>query len=324
MSKNFKPIIIVAGDPKSVFLELFFKTLKKFKKNQIILIANKRLIMDQLKLLKMSYSIQTLNIEKEINYRSLDNKKINLIDVPLIYKNFENIKLKNTNRYIKKCFDIAINLLNSNKELQLINGPIVKKNFLKKKFLGITEYLGSKYKIANKVVMLIYNKNISVSPITTHIPLKNVHKIISKNRIINHVEKINRFYKKRFNKSPSFAITGLNPHCESVSKINEEDKIIIPAINHLLNKGYKISGPFAADTVFLKKNLKKFNVVIGMYHDQVLAPIKTIHEFDAINITLGLPFLRVSPDHGPNFSMFGKNKSNPKSLINSIEFLNNK
>ena len=61
-----------------------------------------------------------------------------------------------------------------------------------------------------------------------------------------------------------------------------------------------------------------------MYHDQVLAPIKTIYEFDAINITLGLPFLRVSPDHGPNFSMFGKNKSNPKSLISSIEFLNDK
>ena len=129
MSKNFKPILIVAGDPKSVFLKLFFKTLKKFKKNQKILIASKRLIIDQLKLLKMSYSIQTLNIKKKINYKNLDNKKINLIDVPFDYKNFENIKLKNTNKYIKKCFDVAINLLNSNKKLQLINGPIVKKIF---------------------------------------------------------------------------------------------------------------------------------------------------------------------------------------------------
>ena len=198
--------------------------------------------------------------------------------MPFDYKNFENIKLKNTNKYIKKCFDVAINLLNSNKKLQLINGPIVKKNFLKKKFLGITEYLGSKYNVTNKVVMLIYNKNISVCPITTHVPLKNVHKIISKNRIINHVEMINKFYKKRFNKLPSFAVTGLNPHCESISKSNEEDRIIKPAINHLLKRGYKISGPFAADTIFLKKNLKKFDVVIGMYHDQVLAPIKTIYD----------------------------------------------
>ena len=75
-------------------------------------------------------------------------------------------------------------------------------------------------------------------------------------------------------------------------------------------------------TIFLKDNIKKYDVIIGMYHDQVLTPIKTIHEFDAINITLGLPFLRVSPDHGPNLSMFGRNKSNPLSLIRSIEFLN--
>jgi 4-hydroxythreonine-4-phosphate dehydrogenase len=92
-------------------------------------------------------------------------------------------------------------------------------------------------------------------------------------------------------------------------------------VSVILNERLNISGPYSADTVFLKKNYKKFDVIIGMYHDQVLTPIKTIYEFDAINITLGLPFDRVSPDHGPNLSMFGKNKSNPTSLIRSIEFL---
>ena len=98
-------------------------------------------------------------------------------------------------------------------------------------------------------------------------------------------------------------------------------KIIKPAINYLSKKNYKISGPFPADTLFLKKNIKKFDVIIGMYHDQVLTPIKTIYEFDAINITLGLPFIRISPDHGPNQKMLGQNKSNPLSLIRAIEFL---
>ena len=84
---------------------------------------------------------------------------------------------------------------------------------------------------------------------------------------------------------------------------------------------YKVSGPFAADTIFMKKNRNSFDVIIGMYHDQVLTPIKTLYEYDAINITLGLPFLRVSPDHGPNISMIGKNKSNPLSLIRAINFL---
>ena len=88
-------------------------------------------------------------------------------------------------------------------------------------------------------------------------------------------------------------------------------------------KKFNVSGPFPADTIFIKNNLKNYDVVIGMYHDQVLAPIKTIFGFDAINITLGLPFLRVSPDHGPNEIMAGKNTSNPKSLIQALKFLDN-
>ena len=84
---------------------------------------------------------------------------------------------------------------------------------------------------------------------------------------------------------------------------------------------YNISGPYPADTLFTKKNRKNFDVILGMYHDQVLTPIKTLFEYDAINITLGLPFIRISPDHGPNEKMLGKNKSNPKSLIQAINFL---
>ena len=86
----------------------------------------------------------------------------------------------------------------------------------------------------------------------------------------------------------------------------------------------KIKGPFSADTIFLKKNRKKFDVIVGMYHDQVLTPIKTIFEYDAINITLGLPFIRISPDHGPNEKMVGKNLSSPISLMKSLNFLDNK
>ena len=104
-------------------------------------------------------------------------------------------------------------------------------------------------------------------------------------------------------------------------KVLQDEKIIKPIINNLKIKGYKISGPYPADTIFLKKNRKNFDIIVGMYHDQVLTPIKTLFEYDAINITLGLPFIRISPDHGPNESMLGKNKSNPLSLIKAISFL---
>ena len=89
----------------------------------------------------------------------------------------------------------------------------------------------------------------------------------------------------------------------------------------MAKSGYKILGPIPTDTMFLKVNRNKFDVILGMYHDQVLTPIKTLFEYDAINITLGLPFIRISPDHGPNEKMLGKNLSNPLSLIKAIEFM---
>ena len=170
-------------------------------------------------------------------------------------------------------------------------------------------------------VMLIYNKNLAVSPLTTHIPIKNVSKFIKKKKIINNITKINDFYKSKLKIRPNIAVMGLNPHCETIDRVSEEIKEIIPAIKYLVNKKIKVCGPIAADTFFLEKNLKKFDVVVGMYHDQVLTPAKTIFKFEAINITIGLPFIKVTPDHGPNIDMVGKNKSDPSSIFYAFEFL---
>ena len=114
---------------------------------------------------------------------------------------------------------------------------------------------------------------------------------------------------------------GLNPHCETIDNISEEKKIIIPAIKFLKKANLNVEGPFSADTFFLKKNINKFDVVIGMYHDQVLTPLKTLYNFNAINLTLGLPFIRISPDHGPNNKMIGKNVSDPSSIFYAMKFI---
>ena len=303
MLKDSKPILVVAGDSKSVFLEIFFKSFKKSRRN-LILIVNKDILIHNIKILNMKLQINEID-NKGIYAKNLKKKFINFINVPY--------SKKKEKKYIEKCFDIALKFIQKDKKIGLINGPINKKNFLAKKFAGITEYLASKTKCLNKEVMLIYNKNLSVSPLTTHIPVKKIHSNISKTKIINHVKKINDFYIKTHKKKPKIAITGLNPHCESNFQNSEEEKIIIPAIKYLIKKKYSIFGPFPADTIFLKKNYKKFDSIIGMYHDQVLAPIKSIYNFSAINITLGLPFLRISPDHGPNIKMFGKNISDSKA-----------
>ena len=317
---NYKPIIIVAGEPNSIFFEIFFKALKTERfKSPILLIASIDILKLQMKKLGFKKEIKLLTLP-EIQKTKLDNRSINLISIRYSQnKPFEKLSSK-SNDYINLSFDLALKIIKKKITNKFINGPVSKKFFLKNKFLGITEYLAHKTK-TKKYAMLIYNKNLSVSPITTHLPLKHVSKNISKNLILEKVKLINIFFKENLKKKPDIAITGLNPHCESIDMFNEDQKILKPVIKYLLKLKYKVSGPFAADTIFLKKNRKKFDVIIGMYHDQVLTPLKTLYEYDAINITLGLPFIRVSPDHGPNETMLGKNLSNPLSLIRAIKFL---
>ena len=316
----YKPIIVVAGEPNSIFSEIFFKSLKHKKfRSPIILIASQKLIELQMKKLNMNKKIRLIKL-LELKNISLNNKKINLINVNFYQKKaFDKISNK-SNNYIKKSFDIALKILNEKITNKFINGPVSKKFFLKKKYLGITEYLASKTKTKN-FAMLIYNKKLSVCPLTTHLPIKKVSKKINKNTIKEKIKLIDIFFKKYLKKDAKIAVTGLNPHCESIDVFNEDEKIVKPTIKTLNKSNYKVSGPFAADTIFLKNNRKKYNVIIGMYHDQVLTPIKTLFEYDAINITLGLPFLRISPDHGPNEKMMGKNKSNSLSLISALSFL---
>ena len=320
---KYKPIIIVAGEPNSIFLEIFFKTfkLKKFK-SPLILIASKEIVMLQMKALNFKFKINLLDYNGK-SLSKLNKNKINLLNVDFHQMSpFTEISFK-SKKYIENSFDIALNLIKLNITKKLINGPISKKYFLKKKFFGITEYLGEKTRSKN-VAMLIYNKYLSVSPLTTHIPLKSVTKKITKKFIIDKILLINNFYKKKLKFRPKIAVAGLNPHCESRSLLDEDKQILLPSISMLKNKKILIDGPFPTDTIFLKQNRNKFNLIIGMYHDQVLTPMKTIYEYDAINVTIGLPFIRVSPDHGPNEKMMGKNLSNPLSLIRSLEFLDNK
>ena len=178
---NYKPILIVHGEPNSVFLEIFFKSLKYKKfKNPLILICSQKILKFQMKKLKFEKDIKLVNplLLKKIK---LDNNKINIIDVN--YNNNLNFKkISNlSNNYIENCFETSFKILKSGITNKFINGPISKNTFLNKKFLGITEYLAKKTK-TNRNAMLIYNKKLSICPITTHLPLKLVVKNITKKK----------------------------------------------------------------------------------------------------------------------------------------------
>ena len=193
----YNPIIIVAGEPYSVFLEVFFKAIKKNKfKKPIILIVSKKLLLKQMEELNFKFKINIIT-KDEIKLKQLNNKKINVINVDFNFKKTFSKITDKSNSYIRSSFKIAIEIIQKNKCAGLINGPISKKNFLKEKYLGITEYLAYKTTKQNNVAMLIFNKKLSVSPLTTHLPLKQVHRNISKKKIINHVKLIYDFYKKK-------------------------------------------------------------------------------------------------------------------------------
>ena len=315
---NFSPIIIVGGEPQSIFIEIFIKAVKKLKKNKkpIILISSKEILKKNMRKFKKHLKIN--NLKKD--FSNIHKKRINLINID--YKSFSFAKKRITsksNLYLNNSFKEALKFMKKKRCSGLINGPISKKSFLNGKFNGITEFLANKTQTKNPV-MLIYNKNLSVSPLTTHLPISKVSRNVKKKNIIIKIKKIDNFYRNVLKIKPRIAVTGLNPHCESFDNENKEKKEIIPAIKYLKKHRINIQGPYASDTIFLKENIKKFDLIFGMYHDQVLTPIKTLYGFNAINITLGLPFIRISPDHGPNIKMLGKNKSNPESLIESIRF----
>ncbi len=313
-------IIIIFGDPNSVNAEIIYKCWKKIPQNikkKIYLISNIGLLKQQFKRLNYSIKLEPVkNIDENIK-----ESKLKVIDIDLKFKNPFNVSKKESSRFITSSLNLAHKYAIENKVKGIINCPI-NKRLLNKSKIGVTEYLAEKCKINDRSeVMLISNSKLSVCPITTHVDVSQVSKYINKNLIIKKVSRINFWFKKRFKKRPKFAILGLNPHNAELDKKSEEKKIIIPSLKRIKKLGISIDGPFSADTIFIN-DYKKYNAIIGMYHDQVLGPFKSIFKFDAINITLGLKYPRVSPDHGTAKEMIGKNLANPLSLQRCIEYIN--
>ena len=312
-----KKIVILIGDPNSINSEILYKTWKtlskKIRKN-VYFISNYELIKKQFKILGFKTKIEIVNNIDELN----KNSNFKIINVDLIFKNPFKVNKNDASKFVLDSLNLGHKLaLNKKKTLGIINCPI-NKGLLKNKFVGVTEYFAKKCNLRqNSEVMLIKNEQLAVSPITTHIDVNKISRSINKEKIIKKVKIIDLWFKKNFSIKPKIAILGLNPHNAELRKNSEEVKIILPAISKLKRLGVRASGPFVADTIFIK-NYKKFDVIVGMYHDQVIAPFKSLFKFDAINMTLGLKYLRFSPDHGTAPDIILKNKANSYSLKNVL------
>jgi len=314
-----KNIIIILGEPNSISSEIFLKSINNLKKKKLnfIIIGNFSLLKKQAKFLGYKKNLNFFNHE----YNKIKYNQFSFVDIAYKQKKAFDLKANKSRDYLSKCFLLALKLLKNKVGIGLINFPINKSKFTKNKFRGITEYIANKTNNKGKENMLLFNEEFSVLPLTTHISLKKVSKSISFKKIEQACRNLTIFYKKTLKRKKfKIGILGLNPHNGENGFIgNEEREIIMPTINKLKKK-YPVYGPLSPDTSFLQRKKMKIDVLIGHYHDQVLTTFKNIFDFNAINITIGLPFIRISPDHGTGTGIVGKNIASPESFIKAINF----
>ena len=171
-----------------------------------------------------------------------------------------------------------------------------------------------------RAVMLLWSPQLAVVPATIHVPLAAVPSLVTTALIVETVLIVARDLRARFAlAAPRIAVTGLNPHAGEGGDIGREDiEVIVPALDALRREGVAVTGPHPADTLFHAAARAHYDVVVTMYHDQALIPIKTLAFDSAVNVTLGLPFVRTSPDHGTAFDIAGRGVADPSSLIAAL------
>ena len=324
MNHMTKVILISAGDPDSISTEITIKAIQHSKMNKNVkpvVVSNSKIIEDCKK--SIGSKIQLNEIKDKVNFSDFKENFLNILSIKLPDDNiFENRNTKYAS-FIKDSIITCVKTEMNSVASAIVTNPISKNMMYKSgfNFQGHTDFLASLSKYKKNPVMMLVTKDLKTIPLTVHVPLKNVPKLISKNLIELTISIAKESLVSLFNISkPRIIITGLNPHAGENGDIgDEEKKIIIPAINEAKKmQNCFLEGPISADTAFSSEKRKVYDVAICMYHDQALIPIKTLDFFNGVNVTLGLDFIRTSPDHGTGFDIAGKNIANPDSLIAAI------
>lgn len=219
--------------------------------------------------------------------------------------------------------ELAVGLARSGAACGLVTGPVSKAQLYSIGFAhpGQTEFVAERCGIAREnAVMMLAGPTLRTVPITTHVPLKEVSGLITPELILSRARTTERGLARDFGiDRPRLAMAGFNPHAgESGALGREEIDIVIPALERLREEGIRIEGPLAADTMFHPRARARYDAALCLYHDQALIPLKTLHFDEGVNITLGLPIIRTSPDHGTAFNIAGRNQADPGATIAAI------
>lgn len=322
------PIAVTIGEPSGVGPEVILKSWfrrDEFSLSDFFVIGSAELLTKQAELLDLNIPVSSITDPEQA--RGIFHKALPVLDLDMgsVFE-FGNPSQDSAPMVIAS-IDKAVELINSNQARAMVTAPIQKSVLYDAGFTspGHTEYLA---KLCEKhdgenyhPVMMMACEELCVVPLTIHVALKDVPALITHKLLIKTIGTIHDAMKKYFGlEHPSIAVSGLNPHAGENNSIGSEDsEIIAPAIAALRQQNVRVSGPMAADTMFHKAARDKYDVALCMYHDQALIPIKTIDFDGGVNVTLGLPIVRTSPDHGTALNIAGQNFANPTSMINSLK-----
>jgi len=319
------PIIgITMGDPAGIGGEVIIKSLKQksiHSKCCPIIIGDATYLKFLLKKFPLSFKIVVIDKIKDRN--TLPSDAILIVDLKNLKSNKIKFGICNTDygrasyEYIAK----GIKLASSGIIDALVTAPINKESFSKAGILhpGHTEILAHITK-TTKFAMMLVGGNLKVVLVTRHIPLKDVAQELTKEKILIAIELAHNAGRYFNIPNPRIGVCGLNPHSGEGGTIGDEEiKTIIPAIEKSRKAEISVSGPYASDTIFYKALKGNYDFIIAMYHDQGLIPLKTLYFDEGVNVTLGLPFVRTSPDHGTAYDIAGKGIANSKSMEEAIK-----
>ena len=315
MSKIYRPIVITCGDPSGVGPEVAVSAWKALRDEIPLCILTDPKFLPK--------DINTKIIDKPPITSDIERNSLTVIRHKFVEHQVPGTPNPRHAEAIIKVIKRGVQFVKNGQCSAICTMPISKsilKDGANFPFPGHTEYLA--HLDGRKTYgMMLVNKYLKVVPATIHIPVRDITKYLNAELIEQTIKTTHQELTSRFSISnPSIWISGLNPHAGERGTIgDEEQEFIIPIINKLRLKGFNLKGPVSADTMFYGKKRRNFDAAVCMYHDQALIPIKTLDFHSSVNLTIGLSFIRTSPDHGTAFDIAGKNLANPTSTIEAIK-----
>ena len=307
-----KFIAVSIGDIDGIGIDILLKLLINNKLKKIVLFCDFKIISNYIK--KNKYKIKLNKIDKININTNFKNNFLNIYSYKS--KSTEDNSIKSIIFGHKECI--------KNNFIGLVTLPLNKDKIkkIRPNFIGHTEFI-QKLEKKNYSNMIMFHNKIIASPITTHIKLKLVSQKLKSDLLFNQIFNLHTSLVKDFNiKKPKIIISGINPHSGENGSIGKEEiEIIKPVIKRLKNLKLFVSGPFSADSMLIRSNLKNFDCFVFMFHDQALIPFKYISKFSGVNYTGNLNIIRTSPDHGTAYNLKYSNEVSNKSLINCFSLI---